>query len=204
MTAIDMGYNMLSMIATLEGMVSEKTTAQVILEVGGVGYGVLVTASDFSALASSQKAKLYIYEHIKEDAHDLYGFSKPTTKQLFERLLSVKNVGPKVALAVLDIGPLETVQAAIAGGDVKRLQTAKGVGKRAAEQIIVELRDKVGAPVGEEAENVVGRSGIDSQDEAVQALTALGYSDIDAQAALANIDNKLPTEQRIKQALKHN
>ncbi len=190
------------MIATLEGKVSETLGDMVVLVVNGVGYGVLVTSSDFGALSIGKNVKLYIHEHIKEDAHDLFGFTRLGTKKLFEQLLSVKNVGPKVALSVLDIGSIETVQSAIASGDVKLLQTAKGVGKRAAEQIVVELRDKVGLASGEGAENVIGRAGLNAQDEAVQALVALGYSDFDAQAALANIDKKLPTEQRIKQALK--
>lgn len=192
------------MIATLEGKIGEKLGDLVVLDVAGVGYGVLVISSDFSTLTTDKPAKLYIYEHIKEDSHDLYGFKSLATKKLFEQLLSVKNVGPKVALAVLDIGSIEAIGEAIAGGNVKLLQTAKGVGKRAAEQIVVELRDKVGVAVGEGAENIVGRSGVNTQDEAVQALIALGYSDYDAQSALAKVDSKLPLDQRIKQALKAN
>ncbi len=190
------------MIATLTGIVSEHQANKVILEVGGVGYGVMVTNTDQGVLPSGAKTKLYIYEHIKEDAHDLIGFTRLTTKQLFEQLLSVKNVGPKGALAVLDIGNEASVRAAIAGGDVKTLQTAKGVGKRAAEQIVVELRDKVGAPVGQSAEDLIGRAGINQSDEAVQALIALGYSDVDAQAALTGVDASLPLEDRIKAALR--
>lgn len=190
------------MIATLTGMVAEKIGTLAVLDVSGVGYGVIVTSSDFGVLKTGELCKLYIHEHIKEEAHDLYGFKAIQTKELFEQLLSVKNVGPKVALAVLDIGSLDTVRGAIANGDVKLLQSAKGVGKRAAEQIVVELRDKVGAPVGEGADAVLGRSGVSAQDEATQALIALGYSDMDAQLALQNIDPSLPTEERIKQALK--
>ena len=190
------------MIAILTGMIAEKISSQVVLEVSGVGYGVLVTSSDFDVLKVGEQYKLYIYENIKEDAHDLLGFINIDCKNLFEQLLSVKNVGPKVALAVLDIGTLNEVKTAIAGGDVKKLQTAKGVGKRAAEQIVVELRDKVGAPVGEGADAVVNRTSVNQQDEAVQALVALGYSDADAQVALHNIDSKLSVEERIKQALK--
>lgn len=189
------------MIATLKGKVSEKSNG-IVVECGGVGYGVLVTLSDFGALKLEGEAKLYIHEHIKEDAHDLYGFVSKGTKELFEQLLSVKNVGPKVALAVLDIGPSDNVRMAIANGDVKMLQSAKGVGKRAAEQIVVELRDKVGAPVGDAAENLIHRSGINPNDEALQALISLGYTEADAAAALANIDPALSTEERIKQALK--
>lgn len=190
------------MIATLEGTVSEHLGARIVLSVGGIGYGVLVTASEFGALPAGKKTKLYIYEHIKEDAHDLYGFTNLDAKQLFEQLLSVKNVGPKVAMAILDIGSINEVRIAIAGGDVKRLQSAKGVGKRAAEQVVVELRDKVGAPVGEAAEQLIGRAGVNTQDEALQGLIALGYSEYDAQAALAKVDPKLSTEERIKKALK--
>lgn len=190
------------MIATLRGVVTEKLANGIVLETAGVGYGVFMTNSESTALHTGAEAKVYIYENIKEDTHDLFGFCETTTKKLFEQLLSVKNVGPKVALAVLDIGSSNIVQGAIAGGDVKMLQTAKGVGKRAAEQIVVELRDKVGVAISEMAENVVGRAGVSSNDEAVQALVALGYSDIDAQAALTNIDPTLSTEERIKQALK--
>lgn len=190
------------MIATLTGTVTEHQGNQIILEVGFVGYGVMVTATDQAVLPSGAEVKLYIYENIKEDAHDLIGFKSLSTKQLFEQLLSVKNVGPKGALAVLDIGSEGAVRGAIAGGDVKGLQVAKGVGKRAAEQIVVELRDKVGAPVGEAAEDLIGRSGINQNDPALQALVSLGFNEADAQAALKDIDTKLPVEDRVKQALR--
>lgn len=190
------------MIATLTGIVTEHQGNQVILEVGFVGYGVMVTSTDQGALPNGAEVKLYIHEHIKEDAHDLIGFKSQSTKQLFEQLLSVKNVGPKGALAVLDIGPEAVVRSAIAGGEVKILQTAKGVGKRAAEQIVVELRDKVGAPVGAAAEGLISRAGVNQSDEAIQALLSLGYSDIDAQQALEGIDVTLPIEERVKRALK--
>lgn len=189
------------MIATLRGIV-QKDVQGAIIECSGIGYGILVTATDLDQLPNNQEAKLYIYEHIKEDTHDLYGFITLETKRLFEQLLSVKNVGPKVAMAVLDIGSGDAVRVAIANGDVKFLQTAKGVGKRAAEQIVVELRDKVGAPVGDAAEQLVGRSGVNHKDEAWQALVALGFSDVDAQVALDKIDVNLPVEEKIKQALK--
>ena len=189
------------MIATLSGVVAEKDS-KVVIECAGVGYGVFVTLSDFGLLKSGERIKLYIYEHIKEDAHDLYGFVSKDTKKLFEQLLSVKNVGPKVALAVLDVGPVNSVRVAIAEGDVKLLQTAKGVGKRAAEQIVVELRDKMGSPVGDAAESLISRGGINQHDEALQALVALGYTEVDAAAALVNVNSELPTEERIKQALK--
>lgn len=182
-------------------MVEEKFVDHVVVVVSGVGYGVKVSSADYGTLKQGDIVKLYIHEHIKDDAHDLYGFKSLESKKLFEQLLSVKNVGPKVALAVLDLGTVAEVSRAISGGEVKTLQTAKGVGKRAAEQIIVELRDKVGLPT-ENAEGVVGRSGIGAQDEATQALVALGYDDADAQTLLAKVDKELPTEERIKQALR--
>lgn len=191
------------MIATLLGEVNKQPNGLVI-ECGGVGYGVSLSSTDLESLQTGQRAKLYIYEHIKDDAHDLYGFLAPGTKKLFEQLLSVKNVGPKVALAILDIGSVDAARVAIASGEVKYLQTAKGVGKRAAEQIVVELRDKVGAPVGSNAESLAGRSGVNQQDEAWQALVSLGYSEADAQIALDKVDKSLPTEDRIKQALRGN
>lgn len=190
------------MIATLFGRVSEKLDRLVVLEVGGIGYGLRVTAEDFGGLQTDSNAKLYIYEHVREQAYDLFGFTKLDTKKLFEQLLEVKNVGPKVALAVLDIGTAAAVRGAIAAGDVKLIQTAKGVGKRAAEQIVVELRDKVGLVASDAAEGIINRPGVDLDDEAAEALISLGYSPQDASAALAKIDKALPAEERIKQALK--
>lgn len=190
------------MIATLEGKVSEKYLDSIVIDVNGVGYGVFVTLDDQNNLAKDEKAKLYIYEHIREAQHDLFGFIQLDTKRLFENLISVKNVGPKVALAVLDIGSGEYVRSAIASGEVKTLQTAKGVGKRAAEQIVVELRDKVGIVASDNAEGIVNRSGVSQSDDAVQALVVLGYDQSDAQVALQDVDKKLSTEERVKQALK--
>jgi Holliday junction DNA helicase RuvA len=192
------------MIASLKGIITEKHLNRVIIECAGVGYGVFITLADSEKLQPSHEAKLFIFENIKEDAHDMFGFLGQDSKHLFEQLLSVKNVGPKVAMSVLDIGPSNVVRLAISNGDVKQLQTAKGVGKRAAEQMVVELRDKVGAVVGEAAEDIVTRGGADMNDEALQALLALGYSEADAAIALKNVDKTLPTEERIKQALKSN
>lgn len=190
------------MISYLSGEVVGKDIESVTLDVNGVGYGVAVAVNDYERLNQGQAAKLYIYEHIREDAYDLYGFVTEATKQLFKQLLSVKNVGPKVALAVLSIGSDDVVRSAIASGDVKLLQTAKGVGKRAAEQMVVELRDKVGLASSSEAEGIVSRGAADLNDEAVQALVELGYSSSDAAKALQGIDTSLSTEERIKQALK--
>jgi len=190
------------MIATLAGRISEKLGDRIVLDVSGVGYGLQVTVEDFGRLTTGESAKLYVYEHVREQSYDLFGFVQYDTQRLFEQLLGVKNVGPKVALAVLDIGTAPAVRGAIAAGDVKLLQSAKGVGKRAAEQIVVELRDKVGVVASDTAEGIVSRPGINTQDQAVEALVSLGYSPQDATMALKDIDPELPIEERIKLALK--
>jgi Holliday junction DNA helicase RuvA len=190
------------MIARLSGELAEKMIDRVILDVGGVGYELYITLVDYDQLVSGNKYKLYIHEHIREDSYDLYGFIDDESKKLFEQLISVKNVGPKVGLALMSIGNSASLKTAIAGGDMHTLMSAKGVGKRAAEQLVVELRDKVGLVAGAEAEEVISRSGINSSDEAVQALLALGYNEIDAIKALQPVDKDLPVGERVKQALK--
>lgn len=191
------------MISTLTGTISEKIGEKVVLNVAGIGYGLNVTVEDYSRLPNGEDAKLYVYEHIREQSYDLFGFVNLDTKRLFEQLLGVKNVGPKVALAVLDIGTAPGVRGAIAAGDVKLLQSAKGVGKRAAEQIVVELRDKVGLLASDTAEGIVTRPGAISGDEALEALVSLGFTHQDAAQALNDIDVALPTEDRVKMALKN-
>jgi len=190
------------MIGSIEGVVQEKDVDRAIINVQGVGFEVFISDSLTRYLEVGTTIRLLIHEQIKEDAHDLYGFLQRADKQLFEKLLSVKNVGPKVALSVLNIGSIESIKSAIAGGDVKMLQAAKGIGKRASEQIIVELRDKIGLVATPNAEAIVNRSGESENDEAVQALVSLGFSLYDARIALADIDPQLPVETRITKALK--
>lgn len=191
------------MIATLTGLVAEKTSDAVVLDVSGVGYGVLVTGEDYGRLGAGDLTKLYIYEHIRENAHDLYGFMRTETKELFELLLGVNGVGPKMALSVLSIGTAAEVQQGIAAGDVKFIQRASGVGKRVAERVVVELKDKVGLEgVDLAAAGLLQSERALAQDEAAEALMALGYSPQDAAKALAGVDPGLPTEERIKRALK--
>ncbi|NBW29164.1 Holliday junction branch migration protein RuvA, partial [bacterium] len=142
------------MIASISGRVEEKELEKVIIETNGIGYLVSITTKDYDELEVGKNTKLYIFENIREDSYDLYGFVYKSTKSLFNQLISVKNVGPKVALSILSLGSDQEIKNAIAGGDVKFLVTAKGVGKRAAEQVVVELRDKVGLVATDEAENV--------------------------------------------------
>jgi holliday junction DNA helicase RuvA len=191
------------MIATLRGVVSEKLADMVVLDVRGVGYGLLVPAEDYGRLTTGEPAKLYIYEHIREQAHDLFGFLTRDTQSLFEQLLEVNGVGPKMALNVLSIGSSSEVRQAIASGDVTFIQRASGVGKRVAERVVVELKDKVGlVSIDLESSGLLQSETNVFKDEAVEALVALGYSVADASVALQHIDAKLPTEARIKLALR--
>lgn len=191
------------MIATLTGQVAEKIADIVVLNVGGVGYGLLMTGEDYGRLATGTTAKVYIYEHIREQAHDLFGFVTLDTKQLFEQLLGVNGVGPKMALSVLSIGSANDVRSAIASGDVKFIQQAQGVGKRVAERIVVDLKDKVGLEGVELATTGLLQSDtLLRKDEAVEALVSLGFSAADAANALAAVPADLPVEDRIKMALK--
>ncbi len=191
------------MIATLNGVVSEKLADVVVLDVRGVGHGLFVTAEDHGRLVSGEQAKVSIYEHVREQAHDLFGFLNRDTQGLFEQLLNVNGVGPKMALNMLSIGSTGEVRRAIAAGDVKFIQQAPGVGKRVAERVVVDLKDKVGlASVDLASTGVLQSEAAVIKDEAVEALVSLGYTSADAAVALQKIDSKLPTEDRIKQALK--
>lgn len=191
------------MIATLSGEVSEKLLDQIVLDVNGVGYGLLVPADDYSRLELKQETKLYVYEHIREQAHDLFGFLRLETKHLFEKLLDVNGVGPKMALNMLSIGSDGALRQAIADGDVAFIQQASGVGKRVAERVVIELKDKVGLiGVDLQSTGLLQAEAKMLADEAVEALVALGYTPVDANKALRTIDPKLPTKTRVTHALK--
>ncbi|MEX1995278.1 MAG: Holliday junction branch migration protein RuvA [Candidatus Saccharimonadales bacterium] len=190
------------MIATLEGNISQKTNDTVVLECGGVGYGLFVSFEDFGALSTGQKAKIYVYEHIRENTHDLFGFRNLEAKHLFEQLLSVNGVGPKMALSILSVASLGSVRQAIASGDTKFITQANGVGKRVAERVVVDLKDKVGLAASDDATGFLTTPNANPNDEALQGLVALGYSVQDAAEALKSVDTKLSAEARIKQALK--
>ncbi len=188
------------MIATLSGVLAEKFNDVVVLDVNGVGYAVYVSLEDYGNLTQGEQVKVYIYEHIREQSHDLFGFISNSNRQFFELLLSVNGVGPKMALNVLSVGSADNVRQAIANGNVKYIQQASGVGKRVAERVVVDLKDKVGlASTDLEATGIFVSE--NTQDEAVQALIALGYSSSDAARALANVDTSLPLDERVKLAL---
>lgn len=183
------------MIATIEGVVAEKVGESLVIELGGIGYELVVTTSDFGAAPVGKSAKFYIYEHIREDAHTLFGFSSVAAKQLFVKLLSVSGVGPKVAMQVMSAASLDRLQMAIAGGDADLFKGVSGVGKKTAERIMIELRGKV--------EPGVSGSSASSHDAAYQALQGLGYTAAQAAEAVSKVPAEITDEQeRVKAALK--
>jgi len=190
------------MIATLSGKISEKTLDNVVIDCGGVGYGLYVTFEDYGALEEGSDVKVYVYEHIRENAHDLFGFRNIETKLLFEQLLSVNGVGPKMALSILSVANGQQVRSAIASGDTKFISQASGVGKRVAERVVVDLKDKVGLAASEDAIGFLSTPAANPNDEALQGLVALGFSVQDATESLKKVDAKLSPEERIKAALK--
>ena len=190
------------MIATLNGKISEKNLDSVVLDVNGVGYGLLVPQETYAKVGVGDETKLFIYEHIRESSYDLYGFLEKETKELFIKLINVNGVGPKVGLNILSIGTVNNVREAIAGGNLKFIQTAPGVGKKVAERVLIELKDKVGLISSVDADSLLIGEEAATQDEAVQALVALGYSVNDAIVSLKKIDKDLSTKERVTLALK--
>lgn len=190
------------MIAHVRGVVAEKFASSIIVDVGGVGYELAVPLGDFEAVVLDQEVKFYTYHHIREQAEELFGFSSLAAKKLFELLISVQGVGPKAALAILSLGTAEQVRNAVANSDSAYVAGASGVGKKTAERVVVDLSDKVGLPVQYGRSNEPVQAELDTSDEALEALIALGYTLADASKALEGVDSRLSTSQRITIALK--
>lgn len=187
---------LVGMIATLRGTVTDKLDQSIVIECAGIGYGVFVPNTTYGDLAPNKEARLFIYEHIREDMHDMYGFLAHSEKRFFEKLLSVNGVGPKMALSIMNLGSSEELAHIIASENVAVLTRASGVGRRLAERIILDLKDTfVDAAL-------MTRAGKPADNEALQALIALGYSQPQAAQALAQIDAK-DTKDQVRQALKH-
>ncbi|QQG37998.1 MAG: Holliday junction branch migration protein RuvA [Candidatus Kaiserbacteria bacterium] len=185
------------MIGRLEGEVSALRPGFCILSVGGVGYRVAGTREALASLKVGERAAFWTYLAVREDALDLYGFKTENEQHFFEMLLSVPGIGPKSALAILDLALVETLRSAIASGNASYLTKVSGIGKKTAEKIVVELRDKVGAS----AEGV--ERSLSGDEEALEAMRALGYSHAEAREAL----RKVPTEvvggsARLREALR--
>lgn len=193
------------MIAHVKGEVAEKFENSVIVDVNGVGYEIALTALDFDAIAVGETQKFYTHHSVRENGEDLYGFSSLAAKKLFELLTSVNGVGPKAGMAILSLAAPEDVRNAIANADVAFISKASGVGKKSAERVIVDLRDKVGLPshVGSTEVFVPTGNVKPEKDEALDALIALGFPLKEATEALEKVDKSLSVEERIKAALKN-
>ena len=190
------------MIAHVFGKVAEKFNGSLVIDVHGVGYEVSVATNDFDAVILDQEVKFYTYHHVREQAEELFGFSSLAAKKLFEMLITVQGVGPKAALAILSLGDAEQVRNAIANADSGFVQKATGVGKKTAERVVVDLSDKVGLPTHYGRTEAPLQTELNTSDEALEALMALGYTLADATKALENVDVNLPTSQRVTEALK--
>ena len=192
------------MISHIKGMIEEKFgTNGVIIDVNGVGYEMLVPVPDFENVNLGEEKKFYTYHQVRENAEDLYGFSSLMAKKLFEMLISVQGIGPKAGVAILSLAEAEEVRNAIANADVSFIGKASGVGKKSAERVIVNLKDKVGIPSKYGATEVRGSAKTEVEsDEALDALIALGFPLKEATKALEKVPVGLSVEERIRLALK--
>ena len=191
------------MIAHLRGKIEEKFGNSLILDVNGVGYEITVPTPDFEACNLGEERKFYTYHQVRENAEELYGFSSLAAKKIFELLISVQGVGPKAAIAILSLAEAEEVRNAIANADAAFIAKASGVGKKSAERVIVDLSDKVGIPSHYGATEAKFTTAVAANDEALDALIALGFPLKEATAALEKVDPNLSVEERVKLALKN-
>lgn len=182
------------MISSLKGKIIHKfnDSGKIIIEVGGVGYGVAVRSSSFFNIKQDDEVFLFTYEHIREDTRDLYGFEIADELIFFKKLVGVSGVGPKMALNILSLKGIKDLRAAIEKGDINFLTETKGVGKKVAQKIILELQGRL---VDED---------IKEDDEIVEALKNLGYSLSEAREAIKKIPADIEdTEKRLRESLKH-
>lgn len=191
------------MIAHIKGILTEKFDNSVIIDVNGVGYEVALSAIDYDQLSLDDEVKLYTYHLVREQSEELFGFTSLAAKKLFELLISVQGIGPKAGMAILSLAPAEEVRNAIANADSAYISKASGVGKKSAERVIVDLRDKVGLPTyyGRKSEPQTAKPA--ENDEALDALMALGLNLADATKALEGVDPSLSVEERIRAALRN-
>ncbi|MBQ9979881.1 MAG: Holliday junction branch migration protein RuvA [Oscillospiraceae bacterium] len=190
----------------LSGTVTHTEPNLAVIDVGGAGYGCAVSGTTLAQLETGKKVKLYTYCNIREDAFDIYGFYTLAEKRSFELLLGVTGVGPRVALAILTANRPEALSTAVITGNEKALTAAAGVGKKLAQRIILELRDKLSAESTELAGSsgaVVSAVGKDKLSDAMAALAVLGYGPGEINAALKGVDvENLTLEDIIRQSLK--
>ncbi len=197
------------MIEYIRGELAELTPALATIEAGGVGYGLNISLNTYSALQGKKEARLYVYEAIREDAYVLYGFFNKKEREMFELLITVSGVGANTARMMLSGMSVAELCNAISTGNAKLIKSIKGIGKMTAERIIVDLRDKIVAlgiteeiPVGGAVQTPVNNA---VRDEAVAALTMLGFSPAPTQKVVVEILQQqpdAPVEQVVKLALK--
>ena len=197
------------MIEYIKGELADLTPAFATVEAAGVGYGLNISLNTFTAIQGKKEVKLYVFEAIREDAHVLYGFYNKKEREMFEQLISVSGVGTNTARMMLSGMSVTELCNAISTGNAKLIQSIKGVGKMTAQRIIVDLRDKIVAlgladeiPVGGTLQKPVNNA---VRDEAVAALTMLGFSPAPTQKVVVQILQEqpaLPVEQVVKLALK--
>lgn len=184
------------MIGHLNGTVTALRPGYAILSCGGVGYQVAATKETLARLAQGSNASLWTYLAVRETALDLYGFSSEDDMRFFELLLTVSGIGPKSALGILDIAAVETLRSAITRGKAEYLTNVSGIGKKTAEKIIVELKDKVGLAAE-------GAGALRGDEEALEAMRALGYTPAEARDALRQVPDTFQTgTDRLREALK--
>jgi holliday junction DNA helicase RuvA len=179
-------------IARLRGTVAARTAAGVVLDVGGVGY--LVAATPRVSARVGEEATVETYLHVREDALQLYGFASADERELFELLLGVSGVGPKVALAIVSGSTPVELRRAIAREDTARFEAIAGIGRKTALRVVLELREKMAISAGAE----IASGAVLARD----ALVELGWSMLDAERALAGVDESLPVEDQVRHALK--
>ena len=189
------------MISYLSGKILNKGQGYIILRVGGVGYKVYINPTKYAELDINQEVEFYIYQVVREDALDLYGFNNLEELEMFELLLSISGIGPKSALGALSISSVGELKSYIAQGDPSLLTKVSGIGKKTAERVVLELRDKINQAVGNRQQGSE-INGLVSGDE-IDALMALGYSMQQAREALKKVDPNIEDSgERIREALK--
>ena len=187
----------------LSGIVAETEPNLAVIDCGGVGYAVNVTHNTLAKLGIGDKAKLYIYEIVREDTFDLYGFADKNERRCFELLLSVSGLGPKAALSILSANTPEGLALAIMNNNEKALTVAPGVGKKIAQRVILELKDKINKGVSEIGIPTAQVQTGGAMNDVVAALTVLGYSSSEIAPVLNKLDiSSMTTEEAIKTVLR--
>jgi Holliday junction DNA helicase RuvA len=186
-------------IARLRGRPVANTPEGLVLDVGGVGYLVAATPTALRNADGADEVAVHTYLHVREDALQLFAFAEAAERELFVQLLSVNGVGPKVALAIVSGSPAAELRRAIALEDAARFQAIPGIGKKTAERIVLELKEKLAAGVPEPVATAGGGA---PHVVARDALVELGWSVVEAEQALADTDPDLSPEERVRQALK--